>query len=409
MGQVTSFFVCFLTTVRYCILPVMICIDDEYMSYCPLDANSNATYFYNGVYFTMLEAILFGFFIWKVFPKWYNNTITETLTFESENTKVLFFEMAILLILVSLTPSVLENYSLMFNLKSSDDLLFEEEKVSSGLMETISVMGVRCLKIIAPIPIVLKYYRKYSKTQNPLYFAISAFTLIFMYALIMEGNARNTIIIPAISLIFILTALFPQHRKKIWTSMVCIIISISVTSIIYKVFSNNVTNMVNASSLSYWIMYFEVYFAGIPNMGKVVAAKDLYPLPFNPIMIWNDITQSMPILSNFCDYNNTSDYYYFREWGRNDQIIPSSGNGIFYLGYYLGPIVPMLVTRIAYKFEQLSKKSRFVSEYIAYTFACTTVSYNIFNSVSSLFMKLSITILPVILIILINKKVNLRR
>lgn len=409
LNHITSFFVFFLTFVRYFLIPLLICIDNDYMSYAPLDSANNARFFYNGIYFTMWEALFFGIFINRAFRKWYHKNQVYNcyyLNLQKGNNSVLYFEIAILIMLVFITPSVIENYSLMFNLKSSGDLLVEEEEVTSSLSETISVMGVRCLKILLPIPISSYYYHKYKLKPKTRYFFISAASLIFMYALIMEGNSRNTIIIPAISLIFILISLFPHYKKKIWTTMIIIIVVISVTSIIFKVFSNNVSNMVKASSFSYWIMYLEVYFAGITNMGKVVAAKALYSYPFNPLIMWNDATQNMPILSNLSNLNNTSEYYYFKVWNRNDQIIPSSGNGIFYFGYFLGPIIPILITKLAYKFESISNHVKTVPEFIIFTFACATVSYNIFNSVSSLFMKLFITILPVVIIVSINKRIK---
>jgi hypothetical protein len=144
-------------------------------------------------------------------------------------------------------------------------------------------------------------------------------------------------------------------------------------------------------------------------MGKVVIARMSTDLFFDPFMMLNDLTKSTPILSKFCNELNTSEFYYFKVWGRNDQIIPSSGNGLFYFGFIFAPIVPIIITKISHFFEVKANKAKYISLYIVYIYSSAVVGYNIFNSVSSLTMKLTITIMPVILAVHLNRNIQKRR
>lgn len=401
-NNVTGFFVAFLTFVRYCIIPTLIFVDDEYLNYSPFESSENRIYFINGVLFTIWEALFFGIFIMKFFPKWYHHSTRVTITqFRRESSNIMIFEIFLLAIIVLLYPSVLDNYSYMFNLDSDEEAI---EQLSPSLIENLAIMGTRVLKILIPIPFVLFFYRQYQKHKRTKYFVMSALLFVFFYALIMEGNSRNSIIIPAISIIFILTVLYPRYQKRVWSSMIVLISVISVVSIIFKVFSNDVSAMVEASQLSYWVWYLEAYFAGISNMGKAVAAKLSYGLGISPVIFFNDFFQNVPFLSLLTDSSNNTHTYYFAIWGRTDQIVPSSGNGLFYFGFVLAPLVPVLITCLGHYFEKKSRETKILSEFIIYTFASATICYNIFNQVSSLMMKISITIFPILLAVYVNRK-----
>ena len=47
-----------------------------------------------------------------------------------------------------------------------------------------------------------------------------------------------------------------------------------------------------------------------------------------------------------------------------------------------------------------------VPEYIIYCYSSIVISYNMFNSVSTMMMKLSITLLPLLFVLYLSKKMN---
>ena len=408
-SHVTMFFLGFLTFVRYFIIPVLICIDEDFLSYEPLDGDENSKFFVSGILFTMWESLFLGLYLLNRLPHWYqNNDNQKTVAhYKSESVGLLAVEMLLMVLLVLISPGILGKYSFMFNLDGNDMISMSDE-ASVSLLDTIALMGARILKTLLPIPFLFILYKKYQYHNKLKYFLLSSLILIIFYALIMEGNSRNSIIIPAISIIFIMSTLFPKYKRGIWTSMIVIIAIISVLSIIFKVFRNDIAAAMEADTLSYWISYLDIYFAGISNMGRVVSAKLIYGDEYNNFLLMiNDLFSNIPLLSKFTDDKYSSLYLFLKFWDRNDQVIPSSGNGLFYFGYFLAPVVPVLIATLAHFFEKKRYESMYLTEYVVYTFACATISYNIFNQVSSLMMKLFITVMPIVIIISINKKWNI--
>lgn len=407
--SVTGFYVALLTTIRYFIIPLMIYFDESYLGYSILNSGMNNLYFMKGILFTCWEAIFFGGLLKWQYSKWGNrenfgdNGISTKL-FLSEPTALWYVIIILMSVFVFMNPIVLDNYSFMFSLKADDGSLIED--VPTNLSMIVSTMAVRVLKVILPIPIVCHFYRKYIYTGSKVAFFIPAAFFVFIYALLMEGASRNSVIIPGISLIFILSYVYPRYKSSIWTTMVVLISITSILSILWKVFGNITSDMADASSLSYWTSYLEVYFAGISNMGKAVAAKINYVEGIDPTILYNDLVQNMPFLSKTANLTNCSNFYYFKEWQRHDQIIPASGNGLFAFGYIIAPIVPFIIMKFGHYFEIKAAKCNSVSCLVVYVFACSTICYNMFNSISSLMMKFSITLFPLLVIITINRIIN---
>ena len=95
-------------------------------------------------------------------------------------------------------------------------------------------------------------------------------SLVIFYALIIEGNSRNSIIIPAISMVFTMWYLFPSRFKS--TMIYCGVV-VAIVATITTIWKNTINEAIHAqdfdhSSISYWVSYLEVYFAGISNVGK---------------------------------------------------------------------------------------------------------------------------------------------
>ena len=126
----------------------------------------------------------------------------------------------------------------------------------------------------------------------------------------------------------------------------------------------------------------------------------------NPIIAVNDLARNVPFLNSLVDNTNTASYYYVMTWGRSDQVIPATGNGLFYFSYILAPVVSMMILCLGHYFEKRMHNSISVPEYIIYCYSSIVISYNMFNSVSTMMMKLSITLLPLLFVLYLSKKIN---
>lgn len=405
MDSICGFFICFLTFVRYYIVPILIICDSAYMSYAPYGLSANSVFYDSGMLMTIWEMIFFSIFVSTQLPKWANeaNCIDEFIEVRHGSAKLWIFIILLFTGMLMVSPSVLSDYSFVLDLKPDETIM--EEYVHKSLTDTIAIIGSRVLKIILPIPFLCYFYRRYAITKSNSNFFFSLLILVFFYGLILEGNSRNSIIIPAVAAMFILLRFYPDNKKTILTVLISAIILITTLSVVWKSFANDYSDAKD-SSLSYWISYIEVYFAGISNMGKAVYAYQTTDVLINPIIAFNDLCRNVPFLNLLVDYSNTSSYYFTNVWGRTDQVIPATGNGLFYFGYIFAPCVSVLILKLAHKFEKFSYSSKSVPDYIISCYCCTVIAYNMFNSVSTMMMKLTITLVPLLLALYLSKKLS---
>ena len=391
VDTICGFFIAFLTFMRYLLIPILIASDPDYLRYAPLELGYNATYFYQGYYIILWEALIFGLYIKKKLPQW--NVNNSEISLNGYFPRAGWGVIVVYLLLLSLDLSVLNRFNFILNLKIT--LSDTTEYVSGGMIDVLSFLSAKCLKIMAPIPFVCFFYRKYTKSKNLFPYLVSIILLLVFYGLFLEGNSRNSIIIPSVAVFFILLRLFPTYKKQTVSVVFSIIILISAISLVWKSFSGNAVEA-TTSGLTYWISYLEQYFAGITNLGKAYVAKVKYCDLINPEILLNDLCENAPVITKFANMSNTSDFFYWLEWGRDDQVVPSTGNGIFYFGPIFAPIVPIAICTLTHKFEIYTKKSKNVYAYIVYCYSTCVVGYNIFNAVSSLAMKLTIFLLPLL-------------
>ena len=403
LNSICGFFVFFLTFVRYFIIPLLIIFDDGYMSFKPMGIIANELFFINGSLITIWEMILCGWYISLSFPKWFSQKVyNEPIKFKTPVLTWTFF-LLVFSSLIIVHPSVLSNYSLVFNLKPDDSVL--EETISLSTTETIAMIGVRVSKIILPIPLLCVLYRNYQHNNSLLSYLIGLFVVVFCYGFIIEGNSRNSIVIPAVAAIFILSKLFPKYTRSMLILIIPSILLVIILSTVWKSFSGD-KQLAYDNSFSAWISYIEAYFAGISNMGKAIYAYQQYDYLLNPVMAFHDICKNIPFVNVLTDTKATSSYYFQSVWGRTDQVIPATGNGLFYFGYIFAPCVSILFIRLSHYFDSLKDHASSLPEYVIYCYSCSVVSYNIYNSVSTMMMKLTITIIPLLFIVFISKQIN---
>lgn len=399
IDSICAFFVFFLSFVRYYLIPLLIICDTNYFNYNPYGFGANGKYFEYGIFMTMWEMLFFSIYFSLVLPKWYHMKTKMNITM----TKNLSWPWIVIILLFSImilvSPNVLSDYSFVFDLKPDETVM--EEYVHKSLLETIAVIGSRVVKIIIPIPFLCYLYSKYKRNKSFKYYLLSLIVLIFFYGFIIEGNSRNSIIMPATAAMFFLLKFYPRYGKTTNLVLISVIVLISILSLIWKSFLGDVSGVKN--SMSFWISYLEVYFAGISNMGKAVYAYHITDILSYPSILFNDICRNVPFLNYLADNSNTSSFYYVNVWGRTDQVIPATGNGLFYFGYIFAPCVSMVIIQIAHWFEKKALLAKTMPEYLIYCYSCVVISYNTFNSLSIMLMKLTIILLPLSFALYLSK------
>ena len=377
------------------------------MDETPLGSPSNSVYFLRGSLLTLWEELVVGVYLNNSMHKWKKTEIEITSFDVRLNT--FFVPVLFCLFFVILHPRVFDGFNFIFYLSEDN---FESRPDVQGTTFILAYYAARVIRIVFPACIIAYICRKgrnvgsKKNVDNKIEYFLCFCVLAIFYALIIDGNSRNSLIIPGIAMLFSLMYLFPQRNKNTFYVCVILIGVAAVVSTLWKVSQGTgevETLLYSNSELSYQTSYLEIYFAGISNMGKAVAAYQATHSLFNLDYIINDVFMTLPIFSKIADIHSTSAYMFELVWQRDDQVIPMTGNGIIYFGYVLGPIMPILTIKLARYFEDKVQKANNIVALILCVYSTAVVSYNIFNAFTSLCMKLFFIILP---LIYINNKIN---
>lgn len=413
--KIVGFMIFLLTTVRYCILPFLIILSDDYFSLAYFRGIQNSSTYIQGTILTLWELFFVGIFLKWQFPRWYGNAYKQEEIYlwsinETSRTKTTFFSMAIVFLLCSMVMYP-KSFSFLSSIFSINVLSDEEILRSTGsTIGTLSIFAVRSLRLIIPIPFVMALSRKYQSNPRTIYMVLAFITFFIPYGTFFEGTSRNSIIIPILALMFILPTIFNRHQKAIRVSLFISLIIISIIMIIWKSYTRfGIESSADDFSLNGIVQYLEVYFAGASNMGKALLAYENSHVGFFDTfsILISDIFNYVPYLNSVVQPYMSSNDYFLQFIGRNDQVIPATGNGLFYFGYVLAPVVPIINISITRLFERkLYKRYIDVDELTIYTYATIMLAYNTFNNISSFYMKLTIYIIPSLLICLFIKALS---
>lgn len=397
--------ICF---VRFCILPMLIIFDHSYLSFVPLGYGSaNSAFYVSGSLLMLWEEICIASYLKLRLPKWYRQEAAHVvLPDESGRGKVsdMFLICAIVACtaLVFLDTSILKKFNTIF---ASANYTPSPTMVSGSILYTIADIAVRCVYLLVPIPVISAIYRSSRKSENTAtHYFWSMAIMIGWYGLIMEGTSRASIIVPMLTVILVLNVLYPKQQKKTvlvigtLTLLVIVMTSALKFSARYSAQGMNLNNV---------IMEIEVYFQGIGNVGKAVAAKQTSGIGMSFVVMLNDCLTSVPFLSKLVSPARTSTIWYSVVWqGRADQVIPAVGNGLFYFGYLLAPLVTVFQIRVAREFEKAAYRSKSVAMLIVFTYSAIMLIYGCFSSISIFFQKLVIICFPVAVICFLNEKLQ---
>jgi len=248
---------------------------------------------------------------------------------------------------------------------------------------SLEIIG-KWLKLIGFPVLSIFLYKKYKRASYLL-----VFLLFGLFGYLQIGTSRWTLIFYTIISFAFLIKIYGNKVKKmilpISTILTIIVLSIS----IYK-FSWAVKDSDNKFIDVIVLMsdQLQPYFSGPTLVAQCIEITEYSQLStkvgFNTFI--NDFMGSVPILSGNIDSKNRLNYI-FNEYifGSNSlntsQIIPISGVGYIYFGFWFSTIFVFIATYLGLKFEESSNKSKdLINYWILIYMAIWCVSSIIFNT-----------------------------
>ncbi|AHV98590.1 hypothetical protein PSAB_18480 [Paenibacillus sabinae T27] len=263
----------------------------------------------------------------------------------------------------------------------------------------IYIMFVDLLQIFLPIVLIEYIFKKIGR-HNTKRALLLSFCIIFMVLLFMTPEKARSIQL-AVSLFLVLHFIYPQHIRKI---IPFALVFVSIFSLIALLLKSGVYR--EESDL--WGFVSETlnaYFSGPLNVVASISMQQNSSIK----LIISDILNSLPFVKHyFMEWDTTPKYFNYSIKGTGatvSKIIPMIGQGYFYFGFLLSPIISIISIKVAMKLEKIANLTtnifkRYLYIFATINFALSPVLYNFNISLS--------TFWDIIIILILMKLADLK-
>lgn len=346
-----------LSVFKFFIMPLMIVATDDIWSYGPKPTSQSFVY---AIIITILEIFTLTFakffFFNKKSKKQVSNIYTKWFT-KNISIKFIFLILGLLFFIAT-------NKALLMPKDIFAERTYDEDIVSAK--NSLAIVA-KWLKLIG-FPIISLFLYRYFNKKIAYYLSIIAF-IIFGY--LQLGTSRWTLIFYSLISFIFLYKLFGNKVKKITIPVSAVLTFVVLSISIYK-FSWAIQGSSTPFKDVILVMsgQFQQYFSGPTLIAQSIDITN-YSALSNKIGIEtfiNDYMGSVPLLSSTFEQSNRINYI-FNEYifGINTinqtQIIPMSGMGYIYFGFFGSTIFVFMFTYLALKLEDFAIQAKDIINY----------------------------------------------
>ncbi|MDO4963631.1 MAG: hypothetical protein Q4E75_06040 [bacterium] len=257
----------------------------------------------------------------------------------------------VLVLMIFLYPSFKSYFRFSFegninNINLANVNYFNMKNTIPKIIYWLTIYIINILQILIPISLLDIIYRK--KINENKKFVLSIIIAILVVLISTPERARSIII--SMSLLLLIIKLYQNKNKILIYLIIAICLFLMFGALIFK--SGNSFSNTNLSSI------LQAYFSGVTN----VSVTFLMPDRFNLKILFNDFCTSIPFFSAFFKNWDTSVKIFnnilYAKSGNSDQIIPMIGQGMYYFGVMLSPVISLISVNFAIKCEKKYEKTK---------------------------------------------------
>ena len=238
----------------------------------------------------------------------------------------------------------------------------------------------------------------YSKSHSLILVVAIALSSCMFY----QGQSRLSLLTHLLATMFLIVKLVPEKKKLIFLTFISFgllamtsltIVKTFKASSIYEITITDSDQLLNA------------YVAGIPNITAGLCANDIFASEIGIGTMINDIFRNAMGISEFFMSDNNSVYYFNRAIHvlANDQIVPTTCQGVFYFGCVFFWLPTLLMVKSVLWSDKVYLTSS-TAEYV-WIFAVFSVAVGIAipGSFQHLYMNLHYSLLPLLVLAIFNR------
>lgn len=295
--------------------------------------NSNKAIFLLSYEYFFISAIIYLYY--KFYPGDIRYNIDEINDIKNISPKSILLLIVMILIasvMCFLYPHMISYFEILL---FKDSKQYEYLSSIPGYIFFTTTYLMDIIKFIIPIFIIRKIYNLKCKEDVKL---VTSFIIVLIFMTIMSPQKSESIF-TGIAQLILLATMYTKGRN-LFIKFIKLLIPVVFFMIFIKV-GIDFSSSVLISELSNIV---QAYFSGVSN---IAAALSLHRTDISLDVFIGDILGNFAFLGKiFNVYPNTNEMFnniFFSYSGRVDQIIPAIGQGYFYFGYILSPILSGIV------------------------------------------------------------------
>jgi hypothetical protein len=397
--------ICFVSFLRYVLSPLLTAVSGVYWissGYAVLEP----IYFDKAIILTFYEmtCIMFAIFLFKSRCRY----SVKNINFKSEyifNNEVpviaLLVIVAVLLLIIK--PSLLNNYN--FFIVDEDITVAKYGEYGTG----IEIILIEVARYTLPLIFLPYFYRKYLNTKRTRYIIYSIIPVLVTISFFTR-TSRGSVLVPGVTYLFLLTSLYKEKSKAIFTGLSAFLFFVLGSITLFKSFGlSSSESSFSAFSIEWFENFLQVYFAGVKNVAVAIKANEVFNSKISLSTLLSDLLRNFPGVGHLVKDIDTSTIYfnlvYYSGTHIFDNVIPTVGQGIMYLGYILSTTFSVIFVIIALKCDELYKSEKKV-EY-AFLFALIAVNFgnNHIANIQLLAAFVTNWVIPLIILFKLNEYV----
>lgn len=316
---------------------------------------------------------------------------------------ILFLFVSLAILLVLLKPSLLSEYNFVFSI-SANESVGVDISAESGFLSMVVSAGLRIL------PLIFIYYGKIrlDKKQRFRYILVAMIPslVISMYA---QGMRRGALLTPFTLIILILISIFPKYKNKIFFSMGSCMVAILLFMTFQKSIVRTSTEFLLLSDQINWLAaYLGGYFSFIKHTAVAIDTSYIFENVLGIRTLLNDIFYPLPYIGKILFNGNLRSAIYFNYTYYNstlitDSVIPTIGQGVIYLGFFLSPFISALFVKASLSADKKYRASTDIFAKYLWGYTAWTLASSIDANINLLTKTLFQVILPMALVYLVYK------
>lgn len=315
---------------------------------------------------------------------------------------ILFLIISFLTVLIF--PSILDRYSFVFT--STEYSGIGEVDLPFGSLFPIIVQFGLILLTLLFLNLLYRIYR----VKEAKYLVYTSVFIVFLSSTFILGTSRFSIVVPMVAGMYLITRLYPNFKKNIYTLFGIILSSIVLLTTLVKQYGlNPLTKESNATSLTLDTVgsSLQLYFSGIHNVAVAVKTRNLFNDTIDFSTIYSDLFSSVALLSEKFHSNfggmRMFNYSFYNHADSTDQILPMIGQGYLYFGFLFSPLLVVFFMWLMMIFDRKSRQASTVFEVYVYAYGSVRLGLFMMGNAINLTSFMINTVLLLIVIIWLNK------